>query len=145
MSAPAPTATPRTTPPSTAEARLIDSAGEDRFEPTTGNLQGRDAEGSIFSYSLEGGTVQGELSTRSSTLCTLVLNTRTGAYSFTPDAAAINSLSAPAEARFVLSVSDGQNRSSQQLLIRAEGSNDNPRIGSLPALTEVRQGQTLAL
>ncbi|MDV2998799.1 MAG: hypothetical protein N5P05_000405 [Chroococcopsis gigantea SAG 12.99] len=90
---------------------FIDTAAYDTFSPISGNLTGFDVDGgpTALMYGIAGGTVAGGLSTLNGKYGFLSLNTSTGAYTYTPNNAAINGLGANAfdQEDFNFTISDG--------------------------------------
>ena len=70
-----------------------------------------------------------DIASLAGTYGSLTLNTATGAYTYTPNAAAINALTANAADTFTFSVSDGTASATTGFTINITGSNDRP-IGS---------------
>ena len=89
---------------------LVDTAVLDSFANKSGNLSATDVDtGTILSYGIAGGTVSGGVSTLVGTFGTLAVTTATGAYTFTPNASAINALALGSNptASFTVTASDG--------------------------------------
>ena len=71
-----------------------DTSATDTFSPTSGTLSGTDLDaGAVLTYGISGGTNAGGASTKTGSYGTLAVTVATGAYTFTPDATAINALS----------------------------------------------------
>ena len=86
---------------------VTDTAASDSFSATTGTLSAADAEGSTLTYGISGVTATGGTATSVGTYGTLAVNTSTGAYTFTPNATAINAISANTSQTFTVTSSDG--------------------------------------
>jgi VCBS repeat-containing protein len=115
-----------------ATLNYTDSAAPDSFSASTGTLSARDAEGQTVIYGIAGGSVAGGVSTLAGRHGSLSLNTVTGAYTYTPNAAAINALTADAREVFTVTASDGTGTltatSSSLLTIQLSAANDTPTL-----------------
>jgi VCBS repeat-containing protein len=106
-----------------------DTTLNDVFTPTTGVLIGFDPDANTtLVYGLAGGTVTGTTSNVTGAYGTISLNNLTGAYTYTPNATAINAASANANLTddFTFTVSDGSLSAQQPFAVNIFGSNDNP-------------------
>ena len=124
---------------SIADAVYVDTEDDDEFEPTTGTLQGADADvGDTLTYSIKDGTVNAGLAKKPGSFGVLTLNTETGEYSFAPDNAKIQALKGPATETFELRFSDGTLTASKILTVQLTGADDPTSIGGVKtgALTE---------
>jgi len=115
-----------------AAISFTDTAADDSFTTVTGTLVAADRDiGQTLTYGITGGTVAGSTSTLVGTYGTLVVNTTSGAYSFTANDSAIEGLTANASTSFVVSVNDGVTTATQSLAVSLTGANDTP-INALP-------------
>ncbi|WP_244550310.1 VCBS domain-containing protein [Bradyrhizobium sp. cf659] len=73
---------------------------------------------------------------------TLYVNSTSGAYTFVPDSAAINALTAPTTEGFVVTVSDGNTSASQTFTITLNGVNDAAFISGTTTGSVVEAGGT---
>ncbi|WP_341915092.1 tandem-95 repeat protein [Polaromonas sp. YR568] len=106
---------------------FTDTAVDNTFTVASGTLVAADRDsGQTLTYGITGGTVAGGNSTLVSTYGTLVVNTTTGAYTFTPNDAAIEGLTASTSTNFTVTVTDGVAPASQTLTVNLTGANDNP-------------------
>ncbi|MES3011437.1 MAG: VCBS domain-containing protein [Pseudomonadota bacterium] len=121
---------------------LVDSGGNDDFTTApaasnlTGTLAATDVDGSTFTYGITGVTpaVDGT-ATAVGQYGTLVLNTLTGAYTFTANDAAVEDLDADTAESFTVTVTDAAGATaSQSLDINITAVNDGPVLGA-PAAT----------
>ena len=112
---------------------LTDTAANDSFSNITGTLSGADRDsGQTLTYGISGGTVSAGTSTLAGTYGSLSLNTSTGAYTYTPNATAINALTANASDSFTFSVSDGAGGSAtQSFTVNITGVNDTPTLSEI--------------
>ena len=94
-----------------------DTALDDSFTTASATLSATDPEGDTLTYGLQGGTLNGTTVTRSGTYGTLSLNTASGAYTYTPNDAAIEASSANVSEDFTVSASDGTNSVTQTLTV----------------------------
>jgi Bacterial Ig-like domain/Putative Ig domain/FG-GAP-like repeat/FG-GAP repeat len=107
----------------------VDTTLNDLFTPTTGVLIGLDPDvNTTLAYGLAGGTVTGTTSNLTGIYGTVSLNNLTGAYTYTPNATAINAVSANSNPTddFTFMVSDGSLSAQQLFAVNIFGSNDNP-------------------
>ncbi|HAX89121.1 MAG TPA: hypothetical protein DCY91_23360, partial [Cyanobacteria bacterium UBA11370] len=106
-----------------------DTATNDTFSDITGILVGSDIDNVTLIYGISGGNVESGISTLVGTYGTLTVNTTTGAYTYTPNATAINALTANATDSFTFTVSDGSLSASQSFTVNITGANDTAVIG----------------
>ena len=135
----APTLAPVTGPTDT------NSPGVDHFNAVTGVLVGADVDlpAQTLTYGISGGaaggsTVLGGVTydvSEVSTYGTLYLNSTTGAYSFVPNDAAINALTAPTTENFIITVSDGTLSTNQTFTVTLNGANDAPTLAAVTGPT----------
>ena len=119
---------------STLDATLsyVDTAAAGTFTAGTGTLVGADADtGTTLTYGITGGTLAGGVVTQTGTYGTLAVTAATGVYAFTPNAAAINALSASATETYAVSVSDGTATTTTNVVINLTGVNDTPTLAAI--------------
>jgi VCBS repeat-containing protein len=124
-----------------ASINLVDTAANDTFASTpnlTGTLAVTDPDGPLLTYGITGGTVNSGVSTLVGTYGSLAVNTTTGAYTFTPNAVAINALATGNNPTFDFTVtaSDGSFSDSKLLTLNLTGANEaaaltKPTISSI--------------
>jgi VCBS repeat-containing protein len=120
---------------------LTDTSANDSFNAITGTLAGSDVDaGSTLTYGITGGTVSAGTSTLAGTYGFLSVNTSTGAYTYTPNASAINALSANATDTFIFSVSDGSLSTTTGFTVNIIGVNDTPIITSATTASFAENG-----
>lgn len=95
-----------------AVIHYTDTPLNDSFQIITGTLHATQVDHKVLTYSNQD-TVQASFETYG----ILALNEKTGGYSFTPDAAAINGLGADKTVRFTVNVSDGVLTSSTNIVL----------------------------
>jgi VCBS repeat-containing protein len=129
-----------------AAISLNDTAGADDFAAQSGTLSASDAEGSVLTYGILGGAVNGGTASLASAYGTLTLNTVTGAYTFAPNDAAINALAAgdSEQVDFTVTAFDGLATGNSTLTISLTGSNDLPSAASGVATILEDSGLVLA-
>ena len=132
--------TPTLTTP-TAGA-YTDTSANDTFSNDTGTLAGADRDaGQTLTYGISGGSVSGGTSTKAGSYGSLSVNTTTGAYTYTPNATAINALTANTTDTFTVTVSDGAGGSNTATYtVNITGVNDLPTDISLTATSVSHSG-----
>ncbi|OPY94964.1 hypothetical protein A5906_11475 [Bradyrhizobium sacchari] len=122
-------------------------AFDDKFPTTTGTFTASSLLNRVLTYGLGGGTagttvLNGETYDLSQTgpYGTLYLNSASGAYTFVPNADAINALSSPTTMGFIVTISDGQLSTSQAFVVTINGVNDTAIISGNAAGTVVEAG-----
>ncbi len=95
----------------------LDTAFNDTFTAESATLSATDPESDALTYGIESGTVSGATVTRVGTYGTLTLTTATGAYTYTPNDAAIEATGANTSEDFTVTVSDGTNTTTQTLTV----------------------------
>jgi hypothetical protein len=104
---------------------LTDTAITDTYADQTGTLSATDPENAAVTYGIEHGTVTGSTSELVGHYGTLSLDTSSGAYTYTPNATAINALTSDASESFTVTASDsGNNVSFETLTVSVTGAND---------------------
>ncbi|WP_448208324.1 putative Ig domain-containing protein [Azospirillum sp. sgz302134] len=91
-----------------------------------------------MSFGIQGGTGQGNVVTKAGAYGTLTVNTATGAFTFTPDSAAIDALSGGARPQdaFTVTAADGKGgTATQALTITLVGADEAPTVTTQPATT----------
>ena len=127
---------------SPATIYYMDTDGADNFATTSGRLTATDIDsGTSFIYGIDGATSNGDGTfTKIGTYGTLVINSVTGNYVYTPNSTVINSLSVSAAETFDMTVSDGSgSTNTKTLTIDIESVNDAPLLGgvaSTPTFSE---------
>ena len=116
----------------------VDTAAPDVFNTVTGHLSATDPDtGAQLTYGVTGGTVSGTIVTDIGTYGTLSLDSSTGAYTYAPNNAAINALTAGQNLSdtFAMTVSaktaadsTSLTAASQPLTINVHGANDTPML-----------------
>ena len=107
---------------------FTDTVAPDTFQTASGNLIGSDADGDLLIYGIVGRTASNGTVTQAGTYVTLTVNSQTGAFSVTPNAAAINALNANTSETFVVSVSDGVVTTTQDWVIQLSGISESPSL-----------------
>lgn len=103
--------------------------------------------GTTLTYGITGGILESGVVTKTGTYGTLRVTPATGAYSFTPNEAAINALSSSTSETFVVTVSDGTATTPSNWVVNLTGVNDAPTVTAPAsfALTEDVAGNLLYL
>ena len=108
---------------------IADTAAADSFATRTGTLSASDVDqGSVVGYGISGGTDNGTTVTLTKSYGTLTVTKASGAYSYVPNAAAINALSASTTDNFTVTASDGTVTTNQTFGVALNGVNDAPTI-----------------
>jgi VCBS repeat-containing protein len=114
---------------------LTDTAAADTFSANTGTLLGSDRDtGATLSYGITGGTVASGKSTKVGTYGTLELIMASGAYTYTPNATAIDALTASTSESFAVTVSDGALSATASLAVNITAANDTPALATPTAI-----------
>ncbi|WP_294123876.1 VCBS domain-containing protein [Sphingomonas sp.] len=109
----------------------IDQSSATSSSGLSGTLIGSDVDVETLTYGVQGGTVAAGFSTLTGTYGTLSVNVATGAYQFTPDAAAIEGLDVGENPvlSFTMTVSDGDAPlGTQSYTINLTGADDTPTL-----------------
>jgi uncharacterized repeat protein (TIGR02543 family) len=122
---------------------FTDTAAKDAFPPVSGSIVGLDVERDVLTYGLSGIAPVAGTSSQVGRFGTLSVVKDTGRFTYTPDAAAINALSASATETFKVTVSDGTNLTSLSLTIKVTGVNDTPTV-TVPGSQAAASAQGLA-
>jgi len=109
-------------------ASLTDTAAADAFANQTGTLAATDAEGATPAYGIQGITPASGTSTLRGTYGTLTVTAAGGGWTYDPDDAAINALSANATDAFTVTASDGATAATGTVTITITGANDTPTM-----------------
>jgi hypothetical protein len=113
----------------TAASYIDTSANDTLFTNDTGYLVGSDQDGgATLTYGISGGTVASGSSTLAGNFGTLSVNTSTGAYTYTPDASAINGPTSGTSETFTVTTSDGTTSASATYTVNITGANDTPTL-----------------
>ena len=127
-----------------ASVAYADTVADDSFVNRGGVLSGNDVDGDVLTYGIGGGTVSNGVSSKVGGFGTLTVDTLTGAYTFTPNDAAIESLKTGASEGYVFTVSDGLMTSSTGLSINLTGA-DDPTVFTGVSTGLVAEGGTLSV
>jgi len=112
-----------------AAITITDTSATDSFAVVNGSLLAADVDANTtLTYSIAGGTVVGTVSTKVGTYGTLVLTTATGVYTYTPNNAAINALTANNSESFTFGVSDNIVTTTANLVVNLVAANDTPIV-----------------
>ena len=110
-------------------ANYADTAANDTFAADSGTLSGADIDASTtLTYGIQSGTVANGLATKVGTYGTLAVTAATGAYTFTPNAAAISALVANTTETFTVTVSDGTATTTASYTVTITAVNDTPTV-----------------
>ncbi|NDC76125.1 hypothetical protein EBZ70_12830, partial [bacterium] len=105
-----------------------DTSAADIFTTQSGSLVGADLDTTTLAYGISGGTTGSGIVTKVGTYGTLVLTTATGSYTFTPNATAINALSSEGSEAYTVTVSDGTELVSAELMVSIAGVKEDSTI-----------------
>ncbi|MBD2683116.1 MULTISPECIES: DUF4114 domain-containing protein [Nostoc] len=115
---------------------MINTPADDTFTDITGVLVGADDDiDTNLVYGITGGNVTGNTSTLIGNYGTLSLDTQTGAYTYTPNATAIDALTTNASDNFTFSVSDGTLSATQPFAVNITVANNANQPPTLQAVT----------
>jgi len=128
---------------------LTDTAASDSFAPVNGQLSAHDDDSETLQFGIDGGTsgvfsVDGQSYDvqKAGSYGTLWLDSASGRYVYTADAAAANRASAAVQDVFVLSASDGATAAHANLVVDLAGVDDLPQ-GSVVLAGTPQVGQVL--
>jgi len=125
---------------------FVDTAASDTFSNYSGTLAGADVDANTtLIYGISGVTAVDGVFTKVGTYGTLVVNSATGAFTYTPDPVAINRLSANAFDSFLVTVTDNATpalSSTATLSVSITAANDAPTIAAIPAQTTLEDTAT---
>lgn len=108
-------------------ASYVDTTATDSFANATGTLVGTHAvSGTSLTYGIQSGVDGGATVSRAGTYGTLTVTKSTGAYSFAPNATAINARSANATETHTVTVTDGSVSATATYTVSITGVNDGP-------------------
>ena len=102
-------------------ATITDTSATDTFSNVTGTLSATDEEAGTITYGLSGASVSGTTATLTNALGTMSVDTTTGAFTFTPNNAGINALSANSSIVFTFTASDGNSSSTSAYTLNFVG------------------------
>lgn len=106
---------------------MADTAAPDTYSSLTGTFTGNDVDGDGITWNITGGTLNAGVYTRVGTYGTLTVNAATGAYTYTPNAAAVNALTGgTASDTFTVNATDGSLSTGQTFTVNVSGTNDTP-------------------
>ena len=110
----------------------VETGAAGTFATMTGTLVGADVDaGTTLTYGISGETASSGVATKVGTYGTLAVTTASGAYSFTPNAAAINAISATTTETFTVTLGDGTATTTASLVIRLTALNDAPVLSAI--------------
>ena len=119
-----------------ASGSYTDTDVVDTFSNITGTLITTDADyGATKAFGIFGGSVNSSISSLLGTYGTLMVNTSSGGYTYTPNATAINALTANATDTFTITVSDGTTTTNATYTVNITGANDAPTLAAPTAVT----------
>ena len=128
-----------------------DTVAFDVFTPTTGAFAASSLSGAALTFSIRGGTASSTVLdgvtfdvSETGPFGTLSVNSTTGAFTFVPDAGAINALTTPTVASFTITVSDGTLSAVQTFTIAINGTNDAAIISGAAAGAAIVEAGGLA-
>jgi uncharacterized delta-60 repeat protein len=116
---------------------LTDTAGDDTFANRTGSLSATDRDADTLIYSISNGSDNGSTVSLAGTYGTLSITKATGAYSYAPNDAAIEALTANASEQFTLTVNDGSATVNTTLNINLTGASDAATLSTPAAIALV--------
>jgi VCBS repeat-containing protein len=109
-----------------------DTSANDVLKTTTGTLLGSDLDATTtLTYGISGGVLANGVVTKVGTYGTLSVTATTGAYTFLPNAAAINALAANTTETFTVSVSDGTATTTTSQTVNLTAVNDTPTLAAI--------------
>jgi VCBS repeat-containing protein len=119
-------------------ATYVDTVANDVFTVSTGTLSGSDLDGDTLTYGINGGTVVAGVTSKSGTYGTLSVMNSSGAYTFTPNNAAIQGLKSNSSESYIVTVSDGIATTNATFTVNLTGANDPTVFGGITtgAVTE---------
>ena len=125
----------------------IDTLAFDVFTPTTGAFSASSPIGAALTFGISGGAASSMVLdgvtfdvSETGPFGTLFVNSTTGAFTFVPDAGAINALTTPTATSFTIIVSDGTLSAVQTFTIVINGSNDAAIISGAAAGAAIEAG-----
>ena len=106
---------------------MVDTAANDTYLNSTGTLSGSDPDsGTTLSYGITGGTDGASTVSLVGTYGTLTVTKSGGAYTFVPNATAINARASNTSETYTVSVSDGGLAHTAALVVSITAVNDAP-------------------
>jgi hypothetical protein len=119
-------------------ATYVDTAADDAYTNDAGTLNGADRDaGQTLIYGISGGTDNGATVTKVGTYGTLTVTQATGAYTFAPNASAINARTVDASDSFSVTVGDGTVTTSTVYSVAITAANDTPLLATPTGATYV--------
>ena len=107
---------------------VTDTAAADTFATESGVLSGADAESAPLTYDIASGTDNGATVSIVGTYGTLALRKSNGAYTYTPNEAAVNALATNANDAFTVRVSDGNLAANRALTVAITATRETPVV-----------------
>ena len=142
------TITPVPDAPSLATPSAVtytDTPATDTFAVSSGTLQATDPDaGPVFTFGIPGVTPNGTTASLAGSYGTLALNTASGAWTFTPDNAAINALATNLVLNYTVTVTDGLFTTPATLTINLSGVRETPTITANPVASAIQADQPLS-
>lgn len=114
-----------------------DSSLDDDFLERSGQLALVTGEPTNLAFGIVDGIVSGDSVTLTGQLGVLRVNAVTGAYTFTPDRAAMNAVKSAVTEDFSLTASNGRDTQTVTLVVGVEGADDIPVFSQTPTLTYI--------
>ena len=102
----------------------VDTVINDSFAETTGTLTVSSAGAGTLTFGIDGGTVVGGFASLTGYSGTLIVNTSTGDYTFTPDNTNIQGIKSDSGESFLVTVTDGLTSSNAWLDVSLTGADD---------------------
>ncbi|MBV5304912.1 MAG: tandem-95 repeat protein, partial [Chlorobium sp.] len=124
---------------------LTDTVGPDSFNAVTGALTVSDPENDALTYDIRGGATSGSTATLEGLYGTLTVTVASGAWSYTPNATAINALNASTSETFQVRATDngsGTLSGLETLTIAITAANDTPLTSGIATQTWSGSGWT---
>ena len=123
-----------------AAQTITDTPATDSFSNVTGTLSATDEESDPIVYGLSGASVSGTTASLTNALGSMSVDTGTGAFVFTPNAAAINALSANTSVTFTFTASDGTTTSTKAFTLNFVGVQES--LPGAPVIDTVTAGDS---
>ena len=109
-------------------ASYTDTAGDDNFSTSTGNLTLTSSSGGALIYGITNGTDNGTEVTKTGSYGILTVTKATGVYTFTPNKTAVEALAANASENYTVTVSGSRDTPSALYTVNLIGANDTPSL-----------------
>jgi VCBS repeat-containing protein len=129
-----------------AAVSYADTTADDSFDPASGFLDDSDVDaGTTLRFGIQGGAIENGVARLAGQFGVLEVDTSTGAYSFSPTDAAIESPKAGVSTEtFTVTVSDGTNTTSALLEVEVTGRNDPTVFSGVTTATTTEDSITTA-